>query len=178
MNYPINIQLKKSQAYLMLASGLPLLANGLFLISRGSLVLGGFCLMLVAFFSYQGIKLLRRKKLPFRIDTNGLYDHSTVSDIGHIDWEDIAGFRPYSILWHHFIVVDLHNPDEYINKQKGKLVEKIIRHNLQKHGSPVAISSGLLDIDRKELLDLLNNELQNYLALPEELRIKLREVRR
>lgn len=185
MNYPIDIGFKKWRIYLLLVAALAfVLLCGWYITSpAGDFPFPSWVLVSVGwlgllFFSmafFYIVRMLRRNQPALRIDTTGLHDRTTGIAVGRIDWEDIEGFRSTSVLGNHFILVDVADAEEYTQRGEGRLAEKALRANHKKHGTPIAIVTNNITMDHDELLSLLEGELKNYRALPDDLREELRE---
>lgn len=184
MDYPHQIPIRRGRyALLAVISGL-FVALGFFLIFadgpnpvRGgdwfgfitgllSILFFGACLFT---FLYQ---LRRAGRGGLTIDTAGLHVHHMARPF-RIRWEDIEGFEPLRVATEAFITVYVSNPEEYIAQTPGTLLQKTMRANERVYGSPLSIPISALATDPDDLLDLLNEELADYRALPEDLRVRL-----
>ncbi|WP_020571669.1 STM3941 family protein [Neolewinella persica] len=186
MTYPIDVPFKKTRLlFLLLASvgfmGLcvwyitgPERLQGLPVATWVVALVGWIGLIMTMTASFFIIRMVRKNKVAIRIDTSGVHDHSTGISIGRIDWEDILEFRSTSVLGNHFILVDVNNPEEYISRGAGTLAQKSLNANFQRYGAPVTISTNNLQMKHEELLALLQNELKGFRALPDDLRLTLK----
>jgi hypothetical protein len=110
--------------------------------------------------SFFGFKKLFDKKNGLIINDVGIIDNSNETSIGLIKWNDIIGFRTEQEFSQKFIMVDVKNPEYYIEKRKNGLVKKAMEMNYSKYGSPITIISNSLDYKFLELEKLLITELK------------------
>lgn len=186
MNYPIDIGFKKSRIFFLLAAALVfILLCGWYITAPSEgfpfppwvmVTVGWAGLLFFGVALFYIVRMLRRNQPALQINTTGLYDRTTGVAVGRIDWEDIEGFRSKSVLGNRFILVDVTDPEEYIRRGEGKLAQKALRANFKKYGAPITIGTDNIKIDHDELLTILEGELKNYRALPDDLRMELREA--
>jgi len=90
------------------------------------------------------------------ISTTGLNDNSSGVAAGIILWSDINNMSVYEIAGQKFVLLFVHNPEEFINRQKSAFRRFLMRRNLNMCGTPLSISSVGLKITFNELLEILN----------------------
>lgn len=78
-----------------------------------AIIFFGFC----AVFAF---KKLFDKKYGLIINENGIVDNSNATSVGLIKWTDIAGIRTEQVYSQNFIMLDVKNPEEYIQQKKVK----------------------------------------------------------
>ena len=105
-------------------------------------------------------KKLFDKKNGLTINDVGIIDNSNGTSIGLIKWNDIIGFRTEQEFSQKFIMVDVKNPEYYIEKRKNGLGKKAMEMNYAKYGSPITIISNSLNYKFSELEKLLATELK------------------
>jgi hypothetical protein len=105
-------------------------------------------------------KKLFDKKDGLIINDDGIIDNSNGTSVGLIKWNDIIGFRTEQVFSQKFIMVDVKNPDYYIEQKKNKLGKNAMIMNYEKFGSPLSIISSSLDYKFGELEKLLDSELK------------------
>lgn len=95
------------------------------------------------------------------IDGNGVTDNTTPAAVGFIPWKDVAGIRKYDMLPEEFIVINLKNPDDYI-EELGNLKVKWIKKHIDAAGSPVVISSNTVRYNFLILENLITTEFNKH----------------
>ncbi|MBN8782137.1 MAG: hypothetical protein J0G98_03660 [Terrimonas ferruginea] len=122
------------------------------------LVSGATC---VAFFGLMAIILLSRLNKPLKgliITAEGIEDHSSVTAAGFVPWTDVRGIRDTRVFNQQFIVVVVHNPQEYIDRQGNFFKRKSAQSNFKMYGSPVIISANSLTSKFEDLKRLLQEQ--------------------
>lgn len=119
----------------------------------------------VAVFGFFAIMIT--KKLPDKnkgliISESGIFDNSSASSVGQIDWNDIIGISKSQVMSTKFLMILVHNPEKYIEKAKSRIAKKNMEANLKWYGSPIAISSNALKIDFNNLEKLLTENFEKY----------------
>jgi hypothetical protein len=107
-----------------------------------------------------GIKKLIDKKAGLIIDSNGITDNTNASSIGLIEWNDISGIRIKQVKSTKFLLIDIVNPEKYIEKAKNKIQAKLLNANMNMYETPLSITSNTLKYDFKELEKLIQTELK------------------
>ncbi|AEE53344.1 hypothetical protein Halhy_5519 [Haliscomenobacter hydrossis DSM 1100] len=169
---PIEIPLSKTKLLLLLIASLAFVALGVWLIiSRTShnepfwaeqlfvklvgcaaIVFFGIC----AFFI---IRKLPDQRPGLIIDDEGLTDNSSGVSAGQILWADIEDISVLEIQRQKLIMLQVKNPQDYIDKQPSGLKRKLMTMNFRMYGTPLSISSNGLKISFDELLKMLNDYL-------------------
>lgn len=183
MDYPYKIPLRKTRLYLlavvalfMSVMGIPILLKGastfhepyqpyvMALMAINTLFFGG-CTVNI-------FQQARKKDQGLIIDSYGVeIKLHTVHRM--IAWEEITDIRSLKYADAHFILVDVVDPEKYMTG--GSLFRRAWKRNLKKFGTPIAIPTGNLDKKHEEILELLTREFEQYRALPEDLRLELKE---
>ncbi|QGX39998.1 STM3941 family protein [Permianibacter aggregans] len=104
---------------------------------------------------------LQDKSAGLRIDATGVIDASSGVSLGRIPWQDVESIEEFSAAGQSFVVLKLHDPEQYLIKYSG-LKRKIHEANLNLCGSPAAISAGTLQADYEDVLNLLQQGFQHY----------------
>lgn len=95
-----------------------------------------------------------RKKPGLIIDAKGITNRTNITSTEFIPWGDITGFKEINGSFKHkLIVVELKNPEEYINKAPKMSASR--RVQFQQNGSPLLITATTLEYDPQQLLALL-----------------------
>ncbi|MDQ1163164.1 hypothetical protein QE422_003532 [Chryseobacterium sp. SORGH_AS 447] len=90
------------------------------------------------------------KKMDIIISEKGIEDNSSYVSIGMIFWDDITSIKHIDVMSTKFLIINVRDPDKYINKQSN-FKKKLLRRNLKTYGSPISISSNALSCDFNEL---------------------------
>lgn len=119
----------------------------------------------ILFFGILAIALA--KKLPdtkpgLIIDTEYLYDNSGALSVGEIPWSDIEHISVMEVQKQKLLMVEVRNPEEYIERQPNFLKRKAMAMNYRMYGTPISITTNGLKISFQELLDLLNKKYQDF----------------
>ena len=125
-------------------------------------VVGIIGILLFGFFAIMIVRKLPDKNKGMIISKNGIFDNSSASSVGEIEWEDIIGISKSQVMSNKFLMILLKNPEKYIAKAKNKIAKKNMEVNLKWYGSPIAISSTALKIDFANLEKLLNENFEKY----------------
>ena len=169
----IEIALSKKKIFLMLLGALAFVAIGLyFVISpptiansyRGNptkIAIAGYASIL--FFGLCAFVLI--KKLPDNkpgliIDQTGLTDNSSGVSAGQILWSDIEDISVLEIHRQKIIMLQVRNPQDYIDKQTSGFKRKMMQMNYKMYGTPLSITSNGLKVSFDELLSTLTDKLK------------------
>ena len=168
----IEIELSKKKIFLMLVGAFAFVAIGLwFVISPltisnsywgnptkiaiagyASIVFFGLCAFVL-------IKKLPDNKPGLIIDQTGLTDNSSGVSAGQILWSDIENISVIEIHSQKLIMLQVKNPQDYIDKQTSNFKRKMMQLNYKMYGTPLSITSNGLKISFDELLSTLTDKL-------------------
>jgi hypothetical protein len=103
----------------------------------GALVFGVLSLLAIA-------RLFDRRP-GLVVDRQGLIDRTTHLGVGRINWTEVRDLRIVKMRMNKFLVIDVHDPDRFLDR--GNVLQRLLRAgNLRAQGSPIALSSNLLEI--------------------------------
>lgn len=164
----IEIQLSKIKLLLMLVGSLTFVALGLWLVinpptnqhyhrySPTTILIAGYASII--FFGL-GVLIFIRKLSDNRpgliIDDLGLSDNSSGVAGGQILWSDILGISVLKVHRQKFVMLQVKNPEDYINRQTNAFKRKMMEMNFKMYGSPLSITSNGLKISFNDLHKLL-----------------------
>lgn len=169
----IEIPLSKKKLVLMLAGSIGFVAAGIWFLLNppkiNNALFGNPTFILVVsiaailFFGLIVVYIIR--KLPDNspgliIDQLGITDNSGGLAAGQILWTDIENISVFEINRQKLILLQVKNPEDYINRQSSAFKRKLMRINFNSYGSPVTISANSLQIGFNELLSILTNQFQ------------------
>jgi hypothetical protein len=106
------------------------------------------------------IKLLD-KKPGLILDKKGITDNSSAVSVGLILWIDIISIRTGKIKSTSFLILEVKNPDEYIEKC-SKFKQLLLKANYKMYGTPITISSTGLKSNFDSLEQLIHSEFEKY----------------
>ena len=164
----IEIQLSKIKLLLMLVGSLTFVALGLWLVitrptahhfhryNSTTMLIAGYASII--FFGLCALIAMRKlfdNRPGLVIDDLGLSDNSSGVSSGQILWADILNISVIEIQRQKIIMLQVNNPQDYINRQTNFFKRKLMKINLNKFGSPLSISSNALKISFVELHKLL-----------------------
>ena len=118
-----------------------------------SILLFGLC---AGFF----IRKLPDNKPGLIIDNTGLVDNSGALSAGQILWQDIVNISVLEMHKQKLLMLEVKNPQEYIDKQNGLLKRKGMELNHKMYGTPLSITTNGLKIPFEELYTLVSKKLQ------------------
>ncbi len=169
----IEIALSKKKIFLMLLGALAFVAVGLWfviappkisnsywgnptkiaIVGYASIVFFGLCAFVL-------IKKLPDNKPGLVIDEKGLTDNSSGVSAGQILWSDIVDISVIEIHRQKLILLQVTNPQDYIDKQTSGFKRKMMQLNYKMYGTPLIITSNELKISFDELLSTLIDKLK------------------
>ena len=100
------------------------------------------------------------KKYGLIIDKNGITDNSNATSVGLIKWTNIIGFRVVQEFSQKFIMIDVSNPEYYIELKKNRIGKMAMKANYKKYGSPISITANSLKMDFTELNSLIEKQYE------------------
>jgi hypothetical protein len=112
-----------------------------------------------------GQKLFNRKPAII-LDEEGILDNSAGMNIGKILWEDIVNIRKQLIAGENFLMIDVKNPMEYIDKEMNPVKKQILGINHSLYQTPIHISTNRLKIGFEALHQLITERhSEQYMEL-------------
>jgi hypothetical protein len=108
-----------------------------------------------------GLIKLFDKRPGLIIDKEGIQNYMSISKGIFVSWKDIDRFETIRIASTKILLVFVCNPDKIIASE-SKWKQKIMKNNYRKHGTPITLGSGTLQIDFDELLEILNEGLIKF----------------
>jgi hypothetical protein len=169
----IEIPLNKSKIVMMLIGASAFVAIGLWFViappeiknsywgnptrlafaGYASIFFFGLC---AAFF----IRKLPDTKPGLIIENTGLIDNSGALSAGQILWEDIVNISVLEMHKQKLLMLEVKNPQVYINRQSGLLKRKGMELNYKMYGTPLSITANGLKMPFEELYTLVSQKFQ------------------
>lgn len=168
----IEIPVSKKKIFVMLLGTLAFVAIGLWFVisppiisnifwgNPTKILIAGYAAII--FFGLCAFVLI--KKLPDNepgliINETGITDNSSGILAGEILWSDIEKISVIEIHTHKIIMLQVTNPQEYIDKQTSSFKRIMMQLNYKMYGTPLSITSNGLTISFDELLFTLTDNL-------------------
>ena len=117
----------------------------------------------ILFFGVGAIYIIRKlqdKRPGLIMDQLNLVDRSSGASAGPILWSDIVNIEVVQIHRQRLIVLEVKNPEYYINKQTSVVKRRMMQANYKMFGSPISITPNTLQIKFDDLMKLLTNGWQ------------------
>ncbi len=174
----IEIPLSKTKLIMMLVGSIVFVAIGFWFVFSPPVINNVFWgdptkLMIIGFASilfFGIVAIALAKKLPdtkpgLILDKEYLFDNSGALSVGEIPWKDIEHISVMEVQKQKLLMVEVKNPEEYIERQPNFLKRKAMTMNYRMYGTPISITTNGLKIPFQELIDLLNKKYQDYREL-------------
>ena len=113
----------------------------------------GLCLFFI-------VRKLSDNTLGLVISDKEIFDNSSGVSAGQILWSDIEDIMVLEIHRQKMIMLQVKNPQDYIDKQTSSFKRKMMQLNYKMYGTPLSITSNGLNISFDELLSTLTDKLK------------------
>ena len=173
-NDVIEIPLSKGKLVLMFAGSLLFVVAGFWFIkdpetftktifrpSPTLIIIAGYAS--VVFFGICTLFSFRKlfdTKAGIVIDDKGIHDNSSGVSAGFIPWIDITNISTIEISRQKLIMIEVSNPDVYINRQTNFIAKKAAAINHKMYGSPISITANSLKYSFDDLYYALRKKWQ------------------
>ncbi|MFZ0489067.1 MAG: STM3941 family protein [Salegentibacter sp.] len=180
MEKEIEIPLSKTKVFLLFIGSLLFVIGGItifyntdefrempLVFLRNPLLIKGIGILGVLFFGGTGfiaIKKLLGTKVGLIISKTGITDNSNALNVGLIEWRDISEIRQKRVMATKFLLIDLVDPEKYIERSKSGMKAGLMRANMKAYGTPLSITSNSLKCDFGKLESLLQAGLKENLS--------------
>ncbi|SNR70218.1 hypothetical protein SAMN05192560_0583 [Methylobacillus rhizosphaerae] len=170
------ITFSKTKIFLLILASLAFVGGGLWMVFLDTLLtethhrfnhawlMQGAGWVMIVFFGFCGVAAMRRlfnKKPALIFNAAGITDNSSSLAAGLVPWRDITGFGIYESHKQRILIVQVKNPDEYI--ETGSAMKRSLkRTNFRMCGSPVAITASSLSINFDELQRISSEYFARY----------------
>jgi hypothetical protein len=121
-------------------------------------IIGGLLIVFFGAVSAVGFVKMLSRKCALLINDEGILDNTTASSFGLIKWENVTGFKIEEMMSRKYLVIQVNNGEEMIEKSKGML-RKTMKMNFSMYLTPYAIPSTVVNYNLEELVDLLEKQL-------------------
>ena len=123
----------------------------IFIVGVASILFFGLCFVFL-------VKKLADNSPGLIISKEGILDNSSGVSAGQILWTDIENISVTEIHRQKLILLQIKNPQAFIDKQKSWFKRKLMVMNFKMYGTPVSITSNGLKISSDELLSKLTSK--------------------
>jgi len=169
------IAVSKTKLLLLIGSACLFVACGYWMLQRdpaeiashrhSPLVVHGMGFLSIVLFGLAGLICVRKlfdRRPGLVLNSEGLTDYSSGSAVRFVPWSEITGFSAVDGRGPKILIVNVANPDKYI-EAGGPIRRRFNRINAGIYGgSPIAITSPALKIGFNELVDLCNEYLARF----------------
>ncbi len=97
------------------------------------------------------------------VDSKGILDNSSAASGQLIKWDTIKGVRKKYVFGTGFILIDIENPQKFIDEVANKVTKRLMWGNYKTTGTPTSISSVSLTCRVDELYKLIDDRLKSRL---------------
>ena len=167
----IKIYTSKKKSILLFIGALAFVVGGIYMFMnaesfRGSPILtqiiGIITVVFFGFGIYVSIRQLIQNQLMLIIDNKGINVNPKKSLGEVIEWKFIEGFKEIEIRSTKIIIIKVTNPKYWIEKETNKIRKKMMEFNAKHYNSPFNFSANTMQINHKDLMNLLNENLNKY----------------
>ncbi|HLO82045.1 MAG TPA: STM3941 family protein [Chitinophagaceae bacterium] len=167
----IEIPLSKLKLVLMLMGALAFVAIGFWFVlappdidssfwrNPARIAFAGYASII--FFGLCGVVIVRKlfdRKPGLIIDSKGVIDNSSGLSAGYILWTDVENISVVEIQKQRLLMLEVKNPQDYINRQGNLLKRKGMEFNDKMFGTPLSITANGLKISFEELSALVKQK--------------------
>lgn len=108
---------------------------------------------------------LLSNNLGFEINEFGIIDHSNLSSIGLIEWEDIKEIRTQSFKKTSWLLIYTFKPQKYLDKAENGFKRWQLNLNMRTYKTPLYITSTILSVKFEVLEKLVMDAFEEKKAL-------------
>lgn len=168
----VEIPLSKSKLSLLLLGSIVFIATGVWLVMAAPVThypvifcraLGIVCVLFFGVIALSIASKLQDNSRGLIIDEDGITDNSSAVSGGLIVWRDIEDISVIEIGRQKLIILEVRNPEKYIERQTHFLQKKAMQSNLKMYNSPLSISANGLKCDFEDLYRLIKDNLETYI---------------
>ncbi len=125
-------------------------------------IIGTAAILFFGFGVFVSIKWLVKDQVVLVIDSKGININPKKSLSERIEWENIEGFSEIKIHGTKIIVINVNNPNHWIEQEENVIRKRMMKFNLSYCKSPFNISANATQLSHIELMKMLNKNLQKY----------------
>lgn len=107
------------------------------------------CLFSLPLLSYIIYKLFQQ--IGVIINDKGLIDKTSLMSVGFIPWSEISNIRKVTIMSKDFLLIDVKNPEKYIENSKNYIQRILMKWNYKSYRTPITLNEKMLECSFSEL---------------------------
>ncbi len=104
-----------------------------------------------------GIKKLITNEVALEISRNNLILEPNSNKKYVLVWNEILGFDVVKIKGAKIIIIEMNNPQKWINKESNLVKKKMMQYNYNNYGTPFNITAAGLSVSHSKLLSSLRD---------------------
>lgn len=171
----ILVPISKTKLTLMLIGSLIFVALGIFYMNDPKaflnpvfrskeliFIVGIACVLFFGLASLYLFKKLLDNRPGLIISTDGIFDNSSATPVGLIEWKDIVDTEVIKIHGQRIILIKVKKPEKYIKRQESKRIRNVFKANLDFYGTPITLTANGLKIEFEKLERLLTESIEKY----------------
>lgn len=122
----------------------------------------------ILFFGFIFVTIIKKviidRNVGLTINEMGIIDNSNYTGLGLIKWEDIRSIGNSGVRSTQLLLINLKDPEVYIDKEPSKLKRKMLRMNYKFLGTPITISSNFINCEFYELEAWIRHAFAEYIG--------------
>lgn len=171
----IEVYSSKKKSFLLLIGSLTFVIIGIYMYisaddftsyrARIPIFTKGMAILSVLFFGfgiYVSIRQLIKNQLILIIDKTGIGVNAKKTPLKRIEWKNIESFSEIKIQSTKIVIINVNNPNYWIEKEENTFRKKLMKFNLNNYGSPFNLSANSMQISYTELMKILNESFNKY----------------
>lgn len=135
--------------------------NGLEYNDKIQIVLGSLTFVIFTMLAWFMLKYVLDKGPALILNSFGIDMSFGKNPIGVIEWKDVDGFEIYKSIFSKMVLIKLNDNDKYMNRSTNFIIRKLMKASIQTHGSPLALSQYLYDLN----IVLIEEKLREMMTL-------------
>lgn len=171
---PIQISFSKTKSVLLLLAALGFVIAGIwFVIDPASFADRGvrqypepiiFLIGIISVLFFGAGFIIIFKKLfsgkpALILNDDGITDNTSATSVGLIEWGDVIGVNTFVISSTKLLVLEVNDPEKYINRSKSGISKRALQHNFRRYTSPVVLNVNNLAMKYDKVVELIEREL-------------------
>lgn len=114
-------------------------------------IIGNLSIIFSSIFICFTISKIFSNKAALIISDKGIFDNTTIENIGLIKWNEIKNIENNN----NSLLINVYNSEKVINRKTNKIVKWSLSSINKKYKTPVVINTGLINIELDELYDII-----------------------
>ncbi len=117
----------------------------------------------ISFFGLAGLFILKKlfdNQPGLVVSREGIFDNSSATSAGLIEWNDIVDADLIKIFGQRIFLINVKDPQKYIQRQESTRRRNVLKANLKFYGTPITIAANGLKINFEQLQKLLTEKIR------------------